>query len=322
MKKFVVTALIFAIALMACAKPRDQALYPAWHPFKSAKAKERYLADYDAWAKSWPVPSETRMVNTTFGSTFVRISGPAGAPPLILLHGVAGNGLQWMPNARDLSARFRIYVVDIISENGRSVYTRLPKNAEDYNVWLDGLLDGLGLKKGVNMMGLSFGGWLTAHYALARPDRLNKAVLAAPVGAIQDINPEWIKRAILTAVIPRKSSMDSFAAWQSPYYTKEQPAAAQRWYANAFLAFRSFRGKPMVPPTIMSDDELKGIKVPVLFLAGDHEVIFDSPKAFERLHRVAPAIRTLLVKDACHDLTAARAGFVDAAVTEFILGRK
>jgi len=69
-------------------------------------AKEKYLKSYDAWAKKWPVPSETRMVNTSFGSTFVRISGPAGAPAMVLLHGVAGNGLQWMPNAKGLSAKF------------------------------------------------------------------------------------------------------------------------------------------------------------------------------------------------------------------------
>ena len=53
-----------------------------WHPFRSAKAKEEYLKLYAQEAKIWPVASETRMVNTSWGQTFVRISGPADGPPL------------------------------------------------------------------------------------------------------------------------------------------------------------------------------------------------------------------------------------------------
>jgi pimeloyl-ACP methyl ester carboxylesterase len=105
----------------------------AHHPFRSAKAKERYLKLYDMRAKEWPVASETRMVNTAYGPTFVRVSGPASTPPLVLLHGVSGNSLQWMPNIRDLSRGFRVYAVDNICDYGRSVYTRIIKNSDDYN---------------------------------------------------------------------------------------------------------------------------------------------------------------------------------------------
>jgi hypothetical protein len=49
---------------------------PSYHPFRSAEAKEQYLKLYDLRAKKWPVACETRMVDTSYGSTFVRISGP------------------------------------------------------------------------------------------------------------------------------------------------------------------------------------------------------------------------------------------------------
>ena len=65
---------------------------PAYHPFRSAEAKEEYLALYDRRIKRWPVASETRMIETSHGHTFVRISGPVDAPPLVLLHG-AGHDL-------------------------------------------------------------------------------------------------------------------------------------------------------------------------------------------------------------------------------------
>ena len=55
----------------------------AYHPFRSVQAKEEYLAIYDRQAKQWPLESESRMVETSYGKTFVRISGPENAPPQI-----------------------------------------------------------------------------------------------------------------------------------------------------------------------------------------------------------------------------------------------
>jgi len=59
----------------------------AYHPFRSQAKKERYLAHYDARAERWPVASVTRTVETTYGPTFVRISGPDDGSPLVLLPG-------------------------------------------------------------------------------------------------------------------------------------------------------------------------------------------------------------------------------------------
>jgi hypothetical protein len=61
----------------------------AFYPYRSAVAKETYRSFYDSRsAKEWPIHSENRMVATSFGQTFVRISGPDGAPPLVLLPGM------------------------------------------------------------------------------------------------------------------------------------------------------------------------------------------------------------------------------------------
>jgi hypothetical protein len=44
-----------------------------YHPFRSAIAKEKYLKHYDMKTKNWPVASDSRMVETSFGKSFVRI---------------------------------------------------------------------------------------------------------------------------------------------------------------------------------------------------------------------------------------------------------
>jgi pimeloyl-ACP methyl ester carboxylesterase len=123
-----------------------------YHPFRSRQAQERYLALYDQREKSWPVPYETRLVDTSYGPTYVRISGPENAPPLVLLHGAAGNSLQWIPNIADLSKDYRVYVIDNIYDHGRSIYLREMDSADDFVDWLDDLFDQLELGNDINLV--------------------------------------------------------------------------------------------------------------------------------------------------------------------------
>ena len=77
--------------------PIDPARLSACHPFRSEEARERYLAHYDLASRQWPVPSPTRLVPTSYGRTFVRVSGPAEGSPLVLLPGGGSSLLAWRP---------------------------------------------------------------------------------------------------------------------------------------------------------------------------------------------------------------------------------
>ncbi|MCJ7581673.1 MAG: alpha/beta hydrolase, partial [Candidatus Aminicenantes bacterium] len=173
------------------------------HPFRSQKAKERYLEMYDSRAKAWPVPSENRMVETSYGQTFVRISGPQEAPPLVLLPGANTTSLLWIPNIEALSESYRTYAVDNICDFGRSVYTQKFKVPADFVNWLDEVFNALGLGSNLHMAGYSYGGWITSQYALNFPERLNKIVLLAPAATIVQLGPGFLKSALL-ALIPHR----------------------------------------------------------------------------------------------------------------------
>jgi hypothetical protein len=76
----------------------------SFHPFRSEQAREEFLSFYLEKAKRWPIPSETRLFDTASGMTFVRISGKASDPPLVLLPGARGSSLMWIPNIAALSS--------------------------------------------------------------------------------------------------------------------------------------------------------------------------------------------------------------------------
>ncbi|MBD3287653.1 alpha/beta fold hydrolase [candidate division KSB1 bacterium] len=293
-----------------------------FHPFKSTEAKESFLAYYDKKAKQYPVPSENRIVQTIYGPTFLRISGQENAPVLILLHGAGGNSLQWLPNIEALSEHFRTYAIDNIYDCGRSKFTRPISTANDFRQWLDDLFEKLNLKNNINIVGLSYGGWIATEYALKHPDSINKLVLIAPAGTIVPLSSEWILRSLM-CLLPHKYFTGSYIRWlaEDSYRMNESGKKfVETHIEEAYLALKSYKLKTMVNPRIISDAELKKMDFPVLFLIGENEKICSPMDAINRLNRVAPEIKTKLVSDAGHDLTYARASLVNNLIIDFING--
>ena len=300
--------------------PKQMDFASPYHPFTSEQAKETYLKLYDERAKKWPVASITKTVETSYGKTFVRISGPKSAPPLVLMHGIGGNSLQWISNVEPLSRHFRIYAVDNVYDNGRSIPYKAMTSADDYVNWLNELYDALGLHDQINMVGLSYGGWITAQYALRFPDRLNKIVLLAPVGTVAPLSPGWIARAVLVA-LPFKYFSKNFVYWlaQDTVNSGEEGVALVDEHVNeAYMAVRSFTARRMVNPTVLTDEELQSINVPTLFMVGENEKIYPPREVIERLNRVDPKIQTKLIAHAGHDLTMAQAQEVDNLIIAFL----
>ena len=291
-----------------------------YHPFRSAAAKDRYLKLYEMRAKKWPVDSQIRLADTTGGRTFVRMSGPAGARPLVLLHGGGGSSLQWMPNIEALSKSFRVYAVDSIYDYGRSVYTHKIKNPDDYVSWLNELFSALALDSHINLMGLSYGGWLASRYALRFSDRLDKIVLLAPAGTVLPLRLEWIMRAVLT-LLPHRQFIRSFMLWLLEDLAQKDEAnrlMIEQEAEAVFVSMRCFKPIRLINPTVLTDEELQSINVPALYLVGEHEKIYSAQKAIQRLQKVAPHIKAEIIPDAGHDLTMVQAGMVNTKVVEFL----
>jgi len=293
----------------------------AYHPFRSMTAKEQYLKLYAMRVKKWPVDSQTRWVDTSFGQTFVRISGPGGAPPLVLLHGAGGDSLQWIPNIEALSRRYRVYAVDNINDYSRSIYTQIIKNADGYVNWLDELFNALKLGNNIRLMGLSYGGWLTGQYALHFPDRLDKIVLLAPAGTVLSLRIEWIMRAVL-CFVPHRYFTRSFLFWLLEDLAHKDEAGRimlEEEVEAVFVRMRCYKPIRLVNPTVLEDEKLQRFKVPTLYLVGEHEKIYSARKAIQRLHRVAPHIKTEIIPNAGHDLTIVQAEMVNTKVLEFLM---
>ncbi len=271
-------------------------------------------------AEAWPVPSETRLLETPSGQTYVRMSGNLTDPPLVLLPGSRGTSLTWIPNIAALSAQYRTYALDSIYDFGLSVRRWNIKKPKELVTWLDEVLAVLAPKGPLSLVGLSLGGWVASQYALHHPERLYKVVFLAPAVTVQPVSFSLILRGLFT-VIPFTSFRRRFYYWllQDSVQSGETGRAyVDQAVADWAVAERCFKPLPLVNATLLDDQTLAGFRVPSLFLVGEHEKIYSARKAVERLNSVAPQIKTEVISHAGHDLWFVQAEIVTKKILEFL----
>ncbi|NEO87000.1 MAG: alpha/beta hydrolase [Spirulina sp. SIO3F2] len=298
--------------------------YPHHHPFRSPQAKAEFLSAYDARARQWPIPSTTQTIETSYGSTFVRISGPETGQPMVLLHGHSENALNWLPNIAELSQDYRTYALDIISDPGRSVYTQVMKNEADFVAWLDEVCVGLELTDGVNLVGLSYGGWIVSHYALQFPQKVLKLVLLAPAG-FSRFSLKFIILALFLSLFQFriKALFRYLTRWMFTDFlnsSNQGEAAFNAWFNFIYLGLQNHQAPPIVFAKILSDEQLIQLTMPTLFLTGEHEIVFSVDRVIRRLQTVAPQIQTQVIANSGHDLPLAHPQTVNQAILTFLAG--
>jgi pimeloyl-ACP methyl ester carboxylesterase len=291
-----------------------------YHPFRSEEAKERYLNHYDKRSKEWPIASVTKMVETSYGQTFIRISGSQNGSPLVLLPGGGCNSLIWLPIIKTLSQNYRTIAVDNIYDFGRSIFTRPMTKKDDLLIWLDELFDVLNLETDINLIGLSYGGWLASQYALYAPSRISKVVLLAPAATVFPLSSDFIKQMII-GIIPHRYFLKSAVYWS--FKDAVTSDSISRKYVDAhvddaYLGLRCFKLKQPPSPTVLRDDEFHNFKVPVLFVFGENEKMYNAQHAVKRINDIAPHIETNIIPNCGHDLFIVQPEIVNKKILDFL----
>ncbi|POX40518.1 alpha/beta hydrolase [Streptomyces sp. Ru73] len=118
----------------------------------------------------------------------VRISGPADGPPVVLLHGIARSLEDWQLTHDLLAARgYRVISTDL---PGFGLTRRMAGRAglASFARAVVGVLDALGERRPVHLMGNSLGGAVAMTVAAEHPGRVATLVLANSAGFGREAN--------------------------------------------------------------------------------------------------------------------------------------
>ncbi|GLX10586.1 alpha/beta fold hydrolase [Microbispora sp. NBRC 16548] len=248
--------------------------------YKSEAGRRELLDHYRQVLDAWPIPAEHVRVPTREGETFVHVCGPPDAPPLVLLHGSGANASMWRGDVPTWSRHFRTYAVDLVGEPGLSAPSRPALDSGAVSLWLDDVLQGLGIA-GAAFVGTSLGGWTALDYAVRRPERVTRLALICP-GGVGRQKVGWIFKALLTGPFRRGGLRESAMAVAG--LDGERDRQALDAVVLTFTHFNPRREKLPVFP----DDALRGLTMPVLVIAGDRDAMIDSRQTVRRVRECVP----------------------------------
>jgi 3-oxoadipate enol-lactonase len=244
-------------------------------------------------------------------------------PALIFAHGLGGNQLSWWQQVGHFASRYRCITFAHRGFAPSSAIEGGP-NPADYGDDLAALIDHLKLDD-VRIVAQSMGGWSAVEYALKRTGKLKALVLAATTGSldpakIEAIKPrltEWSKASdAARADLLRRNIHVAAGARMA----EEQPALHLLYRhiddMNAHLNKEAIRNRLWHSRT-RAPEELAAAGCPVLFIAGDEDIVIP-PFAGDAIAAIVPNARAVHIPDAGHSAYFERATVFNRLVEEFL----
>ena len=270
--------------------------------FTSPAGKADVMCAYDAILSRWPVPYEERIVRTSFGDTHVIVSGPEGAPPVVLLHALLASAMSWYRNVETLSKAYRVYAIDIIGEGNKSCATKPITSLDNFLQWFTELIDALQIST-LYLVGNSYGGFTAAYYAMKLPGRIRKLALIGPAATIHPMLPFYANMFIPKAMymlLPKLPGRTRAMHHSVKWMHKGLPG--DPLWEPFFQRSMTYAGLiNQVFPRVYTAEEFSQIKADVLLILGDREVIYnDLLSALESARRLIPKLEVHVIPDAHH----------------------
>lgn len=259
----------------------------------SASGQHAVERSYREHLQRWTVPLRHRTVATREGETFVLDCGPADAPPVVLLHGAGSNSAIWQADAPLWSQAHRLYMVDVIGQPGLSAPSRPSLNSDAYALWLDDLLDELGVDAPA-LVGVSLGGWLATDYAIRRPGRVERLALRAPGGIGRQRHGAILAALALMPFGDRGTRL-------ALRITLGPGSIPDPVIDYMLLIQRNYRPRLDTLP-VFSDEDIKAITAPLFVVLGAGDRLLNSHDTAARLTRLQPSASISLLAGAGHGL--------------------
>ncbi|GAA0607372.1 alpha/beta hydrolase [Kribbella sandramycini] len=289
---------------------------PVGH-WNSATGYQDYVAKYDLAMRDLPKPAATLDIRTDYG--LVRAYRFAGAQPkarpLVLLPGTSSGTPVWADNLPSLLQLGDVYAIDLLGEPGMSIQNRPITTSEEKAAWIDQTLAALPGDK-FHVLGLSIGGWTAMNLAVHRPAHVATVTTLDGVSIFDSIPVETVIRSLPAAVkwLPR-SWRDSFNSYTAGGAPVEQVPVAEMIESG----MKNYTMRQPQPQRI-TEEQLKGLKVPALAIIAGKSVMHDPAKARATADRALPAKTVKFYPEASHaingeypkEIAADLAGFIAA----------
>ena len=284
--------------------------------YKSPEGERQILEFYDRFRENMGVVFEDRTVDTRFGSTHILVTGPSQGLPVVITHGGNSINPQGLRGLLPLlkTGRYRVYAPDTIGHPGRSAQVRLSVNDQSYGLWLNDVMDGLGLEKAV-FIGGSFGAGIILRLAACAPQRITKMALFVPSGIVTVPMSSMLFRVGLPylkyLLFPSRQHLHEAVAWMGPEIEDDILQLIE-------AIFRHVRVEAEMPRPATAT-ELANLTAPTLIIAAEQDAMFPGVEVARRAKEIIPnLIEVECLKGGTHYSTKADMEYINRKLIEFL----
>jgi 3-oxoadipate enol-lactonase len=242
------------------------------------------------------------------------LSGPTGAPVLVLSNAIGSSRALWEPQAGPLGERFRLLRYEHRGHAGAPV----PPGdyvLDDLGADVLALLERLGLQR-VHWCGLSLGGAVGMWLAVHAPERLDRLVLCCTSARFSPLET-WAERAATVRAQGMAAIADGvLERWVTAPFAAAHPGVVARLRAMLLaMPAEGYARCCHVLGAVDLEDDLGAVRAPTLVIAGADDPA-TPPDHGELIAARVPGARLVVVPDAAHLANVEQV----EAVTGLILG--
>lgn len=245
-------------------------------------------------------------------------------PPVVLLHGLGGDGSRWGPNIGPLAKDFHVFALDQIG------FGQSDKPLANYHTgmlaeFLAGFLKAVGVPK-ASLVGNSMGAGVALYMAVHYPQMVDKIVLAdgggyrsphpgpRPAPTAADLH----RRAIQNSVTREETREFFRIMFHNKSLVTDQMVDVQLpMRLRSAFAISKIQESGEKGLGSLSEAEVGGVKAPTLILWGKYDELAN-PAGADRLERAIPGAKKIMIDDCGHMPQLEKADEFNRLVREFL----
>ena len=215
-------------------------------------------------------------------------------PPLIFIHGLEGESLNWVEPMLDLRGHFHVYAIDLLG-HGQTQQPDIAYSIQQQSEMLRQFLAAQNIKS-ADLVGVSMGGWVVLKLAVEHPEVVNRLVVADAAGL------KFQRNFTVETFLPRTpEELTAFMAVLTPrQYHPPYPLTRdllQQFAQHAWITRRIFDS--MLTYQDVLDGKLEGVNIPVLIIWGKEEKLIPMSVG-EQMKQQLPQSSLLVCTDSGH----------------------
>ncbi|HEU4390498.1 MAG TPA: alpha/beta hydrolase [Blastocatellia bacterium] len=191
-------------------------------------------------------------------------------PVVILLHGLGGDSTNWAATIGPLSEHFRVLVPDQVGF-GKSDKPLISYRVGTYVDFLDAFYKELKIGR-ASLVGNSLGGWISAAFAIAHPDKVDRLILVDAAGFALPKDPvaAGVARSLNTSTRQGVKDILPLVFYNTQLYASD--VAIDTFFTRRLKAGDGYTVEQVVESVIRGEDvldnKLSGVKAPTLIVWG------------------------------------------------------